>query len=516
VLAALLTSVVLSAWLLRGTWARGQYLFRDFVVVPDPARPDSLLPASSAALRAWPLDAVAWALSGAVPTGIQQALVLGGCLVVAGTGAGVLVGRHGGPAAAAAAGVAVWNPYVAERLLLGQPPTLLGYAAIPWVLLVVRAGAPTPRRVGLLFLAAAPAALTPWGGVVALVVAVAGAMSRRGRTARDVAVVAAAGVLWCLPWAVPGLLAGGSGADPDGARAFALADDTGLGTWASALFGGGVWSRAAQPLSRTDPLALTASVVVLALALAGAALLWRGAGRCPGIVAVGLVAVPATLLALLSGPLLWLVEAAQAVPGVAIARDQHRLLAPAVMAVAVLVGTVVGRGSHVGGRAAGSGAALLAIVLAVTTVPDLPGRVQAAYVPREYPSAWSSVVAVVGARPGPQRVLSLPWQPLRATTWSGGQAFLDPLPRALADPVLASTALTVRREDGIVEVDDRPVRHEAEWREGDVTAQSLRDAGVTVVVEWLGTPGRLARRHDGWQLVLETADFRVWDVASVQ
>ena len=63
-------------------------------------------------------------------------------------------------AAVAAAGLAVWNPYVAERLLLGQPPTLLGYAAMPWVALAARSAAPLGWRLPLVLLAAAPAALT--------------------------------------------------------------------------------------------------------------------------------------------------------------------------------------------------------------------------------------------------------------------------------------------------------------------------------------------------------------------
>src|SRR5436853_256080 len=39
-----------------------------------------------------------------------------------------------GPAGAAAAALAfVWNPYVAERLSMGQWAVLVGYAALPWV-----------------------------------------------------------------------------------------------------------------------------------------------------------------------------------------------------------------------------------------------------------------------------------------------------------------------------------------------------------------------------------------------
>ena len=65
------------------------------------------------------------------------------------------------------------------------------------------------------------------------------------------ALVGALGVSWCMPWVLPALLVGGVGADPDGPAAFALADDSGLGTWVSALMGGGVWATGARLLEES-------------------------------------------------------------------------------------------------------------------------------------------------------------------------------------------------------------------------------------------------------------------------
>lgn len=525
--APLLTSVVSAVvatlvvlWGVRGT---GHRLVRDFVAVPDPAAPLGLLPTTASQLRAWPLDAVTWAVSAVVPAAVQQVALLTVCLLAAGAGAGLLVARAGAPAAAAAAWLAVWNPYVTERLLLGHAPTLLGYAALPWIVLVGRSRLPTARRLALLVVVAAPAALTPWGGVVAFVAAVLTELSRPDRRVVRVGLVAGLGVGWCLPWLVPVVLVGGVAADPDGPAAFALSDDSGLGTWLSALMGGGVWATGAQPLSRGDPVAVTASLSLLAIAAGGIAVV---AGRRAGArrsgaqspratlvvsaVATALLLGPAILAWWASGPGLDLMATLQQVPGMALFRDQHRMLAVAVLAQAVLVAVVVG---WLGRRAGRLGAALggaLVVALAVASVPDLPAALHTAYRPVTYPTEWAAVVDVVEEGADPPTVLSLPWQPLRRPEWAGDPAFLDPLPRAVHGDVLVSTALSVRRGDALIVVDDAPMGED--WASGEVSAESLRRHGVTHVVEWLGTPGALARGHDGWRLVHAGPDFRVWNV----
>ena len=520
VLGAAVSALVATWVVLSGVRGPGHRLVRDFVAVPTPAAPESLLPSTASSLRAWPLDALTWAASFVIPTAVQQVVLLASCLLLAGVGTGLVVRRAGTAAAVAAAWVAIWNPYVTERLLLGQVPTLLGYACLPWIVVVGRSRLASGRRLALLFLVAAPAAVTPWGGVVALVAAVLVELSRADRTPRRVLLVTGVGVLWCSPWLLPALLTGGVTADPDGPAAFALADDSGLGTWVSALMGGGVWAKGAQPLSRSDPVALAASMVLLVLALGGLAVLARSA---PGtarpsrvrILVTAVVALlallgPATLAWWGSGPGLEVLVRLQQVPGVALVRDQHRMLAPAVLTLAVLVGLAVGWLARHGGTAASALGGVLVIALSVASVPDLTRSVHTAYRPVVYPQEWDAVIDAVSVD-GTPTVLSLPWQPLRRPTWAGDPAFLDPLPRAVPGTTLVSTALSVERGGTVVVVDDTPV--DEVWATGEVSADSLRRHRVTHVVEWLGTPGALATGHDGWRLVHSGAEFRVWDVA---
>ena len=521
VLGAAISALVATWVVLSGVRGSGHRLVRDFVAVPTPAAPESLLPSTASSLRAWPLDGLIWAASFVIPTAAQQVVLLASCLLLAGLGTGLVVRRAGTAAAVAAAWVAIWNPYVAERLLLGQVPTLLGYASLPWIVVVGRSRLSSGRRLALLFLVAAPAALTPWGGVLALVAAVLVELSRADRTPRRVLLVAGAGALWCSPWLVPALLAGGVAADPDGPPAFALADDSGLGAWVSALMGGGVWATGAQPLSRTDPVAIASSLALVALALGGVAVLMtrsapgtvrsRRGARALVTAALACLALlgPATLAWWASGPGLEVLVTLQRVPGVALARDQHRMLAPAVLTLAVLVGLAVGWLARHGGAAASALACVLVVALGVASVPDLVRSVHTAYRPVAYPQEWDTVIDAVSTDASPT-VLSLPWQPLRRPAWAGDPAFLDPLPRAVPGTTLVSTALSVERGGTVVVVDDTPV--DEVWATGEVSADSLRRHHVTHVVEWLGTPGALARSHEGWRLVHSGADFRVWDV----
>lgn len=523
VAAAVVSATLASAVVLSGATGPGQRLVRDFVAVPDPAAPTSLLPTTAAQLRAWPLDAVSWAMSGVVPTGLQQPLLLVAALVLAGIGTGLLVRRAGPAAAAAAAWLAVWNPYVTERLLLGHGPTLLGYAAIPWVVLVVRSNLRTTQRLLLLVAVAIPAALTPWGGVMVLATAVLTDLSRADRTPARTASIAAVGALWCLSWALPAVLVGGVAADPDGPAAFALDDDSGLGTWVSALMGGGVWASGAQPLSRSDPVAVAATAALVTFAGAAAVGVARaarratpeaGGGPLAAATAVGLLVGPATIAWWASGPGLEVMATLQQVPGVALFRDQHRMLAPGVLALAVLVGLAVGWVGRHGGRTASGLGCVLVVALAVASVPDLPSSVRRDYRPVAYPAEWAEVLGSLdGGSTGPT-VLSLPWQPLRAPSWAGEPPFLDPLPRAVTGTVLTSTELTVQRDGAVIVVDDAPLGED--WASGSVTAESLRRHGVTHVVEWLGTPGALASSHAGWNLVHSGPSFTVWDVSGAR
>ncbi|MEU1899642.1 hypothetical protein ABZ512_14795 [Nocardiopsis dassonvillei] len=117
----------------------GYVLRYDMVFVPDLSL-GTVLRGADGFPRAIPSDAMVAALSAVLPGDAVQSLALLAVFTVGGAGATRLVlrvlprGGAGTLVASAAAGTAyVWNPFVAERLLLGQWAVLLGYAGLPWV-----------------------------------------------------------------------------------------------------------------------------------------------------------------------------------------------------------------------------------------------------------------------------------------------------------------------------------------------------------------------------------------------
>ncbi len=80
-----------------------------------------------------PSDAFVTALAHIIPADVVQKLVLLAIFVMACTSAASLVPSRRMLPRLAAGVCYAWNPFVAERLLLGQWALLLGYAALPWV-----------------------------------------------------------------------------------------------------------------------------------------------------------------------------------------------------------------------------------------------------------------------------------------------------------------------------------------------------------------------------------------------
>ena len=87
--------------------------------------------------RAVPSDLAIAVLSRACPADIAQKIVLLSIFVLACSGAAALLDREPLPARLAAGVCYAWNPYVGERLIIGQWALLLGYAGLPWVLRAV-------------------------------------------------------------------------------------------------------------------------------------------------------------------------------------------------------------------------------------------------------------------------------------------------------------------------------------------------------------------------------------------
>ncbi|HLS45239.1 MAG TPA: hypothetical protein VK045_07375 [Ornithinicoccus sp.] len=522
-----------------GPWD-GVYLYRDFVTVPDPVLGANTL-GGDGAPRAVPLDAVVSLLSTVLPAGLVARLLLVAPLLLVGSGMTALLRRHGPVATAVGAGLAVVNPYVAERLLLGQAPSLLGYAMIPWLVLAVRADRPLVARMGLVLIAAAPAAVTPVGavmaGVTVLVVSLTlGPRSTSADATRPVphrmgeAIGLLAPVaLLSLPWLLAALAHPTAGAVPDGADAFAVAADGPWGTVGSVVTLGGVWASGAWPESRMHP-GVLAVQLVLVLGAAGAWWWLRRGGRQrpdgwgPGrrrfldLAAAGYVTVVAGVL-LLAGPLLPLWRELQQVPGLALARDTHRWLGWAALAVAVLLAlgaarlTAPVRGEASQGRTARGavtvGVVVGALALGTLTVPDVPGRLARDLRPVAMPAEWRTVVELVNDG-SDGAVLLLPWQPFRQVDWVGPVQFLDPLPRALEAEALHSRTLVVHRDGKTWEVGgEGDTGLTGLGRGASLSADALRQRGIGQVVVWRGSPGESPAPGAGTTLVHEGRDWQV-------
>src|SRR6516164_9057505 len=126
-----------------GLLALGPGLHRGFLLSYDmvfvPREPFSAALPGLAPPRAVPSDLVIATASRIVPGDIAQKLVLLAIFVLGCAGAAALLDREPLLARLAGGVFYAWNPYVAERLIIGQWALLLGYAGLPWVLRAVLA-----------------------------------------------------------------------------------------------------------------------------------------------------------------------------------------------------------------------------------------------------------------------------------------------------------------------------------------------------------------------------------------
>ncbi|GHJ57436.1 hypothetical protein Nm8I071_67430 [Nonomuraea sp. TT08I-71] len=442
--AAAVTAVVLAPLALPG------YVLRyDMVFVPRQALSWDVIAPASALPRAVPQDAVVALLTQLVPGWLLQRLALVAILWLAALGAARLVPTDRLAVRVVAALGYAWTPYLAERLLIGQWGLLLAYAMLPWLVaaaLDVRAGRPgaLPR----LLLAAAVAAITPTGGVLALA-AVAVLLPGRYRGAgRRAGTALAATVLLNAPWLVAGVgSATGGRSDPAGVAAFAARAENWAGPLVALAGTGGIWNGLTVPVSRQSGVVPLATALLLLLAGYGVPLLIRrwpaGAAGRLGLLAVGSWLV-AALGVLPGGAALlgWLVDT---VPGAGLIRDGQKLLVPYALALAVAVALgaerladrLATRFDATIGRVLLVGAALLPVAV----LPDLAFGAIGRLRPVDYPADWAAVARQVADRPG--EVLSLPFQEYQRYAWNRGQVVIDPAPRYLSAPVLIDDTLRV-------------------------------------------------------------------------
>jgi hypothetical protein len=532
---------------------RGFLLSYDMVFVPREPLPAAL--PSLAPPRAVPSDLVVAIASRVIPADITQKLLLLSIFVLACAGMAALLEDEPLLARLAAGVFYTWNPYVAERLIIGQWALLLGYAGLPWVLRAVLAGRPAR-----LCLAVLPAVV---GGFTALTVTalLAIPVALLTRNSRTVSVTAGVLAVGSLPWLIPSLLHPVY-ADPAGIAAFAARADTPFGTIGSLVMLGGMWNAQTVPAAYGGPWSALWLVIALG-ALAGyARLAWSGAaargsaedrgplgtspctqrstitpanrrtaghwgrGRWPGLgiaAMAGLVIASAGVTA--AGRDLLRVAMASW-PGFAVLRDGQQFAAPLALAEAVGFGLLVasalrprpqraagpqrGTGPQRATDPQGAAIGLTALVAPVLLLPGLAWGAAGRLHPVWYPPGWLAAARVIDAAPVPGGVLLLPWAADRRPAWNGGEAMLDPWPRLLSRPVIWNDGTQVG-DVRLAPDDPRASRlNTAVQGQGPLTA-ALRAAGVRFVLVDAGPPP--GARLPGFTMIIDQPGLAVYELA---
>ena len=491
--------------------APGYVLTYDMVFVPRLDLTWDRLGLGSALPRAVPVDAVTALATSVIRGDVLQKLVLLSTLAMAGYGASRLIRSQPAPVRAVTATVYIWNPYVAERLLLGHWALLVAYATLPWLVLAaadVRRARPggLPRCVALLALCA----LTPTGGLLGCLVAgpVLAWQGWPGR-GRAVAALAAAAVVVNVPWWLPGLLHEGTSGSEAGVAAFAARGENALGPVGALLGLGGVWNGQVVLGSRSTVLGVVGTLLVIALGVTGARPLLRASepGQVAGMATAATVGLVVALAGVLPGSRDVVASLVGGLPAAGVLRDGQKWIAPYALLLAPAAALGVARlAARSRDAALANLAAVGAVVALIAVLPDFvwgaTGRLRAV----DYPNDWHAVRAVIQSDPEHGDVAVLPWGTFRAFDWNGGRTVLDPAQRFLPGSVVTSTDLPVGRV--VVEGDDPRVADVRAAFDRPDSAARLRQLGIGWLLEekgqageeLAGPPGNV--RYDGTELRL--------------
>jgi hypothetical protein len=519
--------------------------------------------------RAVPSDLVIATLSRALPADIVQKFVLLAIFVLACSGAAALLAREP-PLARLAAGVFyAWNPYVAERLIIGQWALLLGYAALPWVLRAVLAPDLDSRRgAARLALALLPAVI---GGFAALAITALVAVPAVlwTRSSRQAAVVLAALAAGSLPWFIPSLLHPVY-VDPASVAAFAARADTPFGSLGSLLMLGGNWNAQTVPKAYGGPWSVL-WLAAVAVALAAYVLIAARNRRWPGLSVAALVGLALAALGVTAPGQDLLRSLIAAWPGFAILRDAQQFVAPLALAEAAGFGLAVAAALHPGplartaprhpgpfssiarnperpiradaagtvlavpeverpalaaqpvteaerpARAAAAGIvlAVIALLAPVLLLPGLAWGAAGRLRPAWYPTAWLAAARTLDASPAPGSVLLLPWATYRTPSWNHGEVVLDPWTRLLSRTLIWNDGTQVG--DVALAPDDARARALASAiaAGGPLTA-TLRAAGVRFVLDDPDGPDgpgpQVAARLPGSVVIIDLPGLTVYQL----
>lgn len=464
-------------------WLRGGYVLSyDMVWVPkldlDRAEVWGL---GSGLPRAVPSDAVAALAGSVVPGALVQRLFLLGALFLLALGVARLLRQRPLAAQLAGATFAVWNPYVAERLVLGQWPVLMAVAAFPWLIGALRSD--RPHRWAVVTLSLAATALSPVTGVMGLMLALA-----VGWRSGAVRLVLLAGLV-NAPWIVSGILHSAiARTDPTAVGLFELQGEGSFGRLGSALTLGGIWNTEVVPTSRTLVLAVLIGIVIAAVMIGGLITMWRDdRGLLAGLATAG----AAGLLVALAG---WLTPDLVArvvgdVPGGGMVRDGTRWLALLLPLEAVAFGVGVGALFERAKSTAWERPTLiLALMVPIAALPDLAWGVGGRLEPATYPTVWSDARQVIDKTSVPGDVLSLPFSAYRRPAWNHDRTVLDPAGRFFSRTTVTNDALEV--SGTVITGEDPRAAHIGRiLARGEDVPRRLARAGIGIVVIDTTAPG---------------------------
>jgi len=451
--------VILRPWL----WS-GEILVRDLAAISDPVINVEAL--ARGAGPSWDLlgQSMALLVGQVVGMDLLVRVMLVGSFIALGAGAGRLAGTNGSRVAAAVAAVAVtWNPFVWSRLDQGDWLTVVAFAALPWVVIHLRADHRwrLARATAFAGIAGGPGWL-----VVLPTLLVVAIVARRLRAAVPALLVLAA-------TAIPALIAAGRfAADPAGFEAMAATADLPSGVVTSVLTSGGYWNAAVAPSSRGSWLVALVAIVVAVVSIYGAGR-WRDSPRLlhdwrtrSGLALAAIVGVVGVLfMASVAGQSI-VGGLASVAPWLVAVRDSTNLLAPWVLMLAVGLGhltwrVVVWLGDGVLKDAApgvrgltGYGVALAGIILVVALMPDARGTDP---LPEtgEVPASWLLAARMINDDPDGGTVLQVPGTRHQDFDMAPVEA-RSPLQELVATDVFVDSRWQVVRNGTIVVVDDDP------------------------------------------------------------
>ncbi len=464
-------------------WLRGGYVLSyDMVWVPhlDLDRAE-LWGLGTGLPRAVPSDAVIALLGAVLPMAVVQRIVVMGALLLLSLGGARLLKERGTAPQLAAATFAVWNPYVAERLVLGQWPVIVAAAGLVWLAVALRA--PGGTRWAVVVLALAATAMTPATGVMGLVLALA-----LGVRSGLVGVVVAAALV-NAPWIVSGLLhASIARTDPASVRLFELQGEGFLGRLGSALTLGGIWNTEVVPTSRTLPLTMVIAVVIAVVMAAGlVALARREPATLIGLGVAGAIGLAVALAGWLAPDLV--ARIVEDVPGGGLVRDGTRwlvlLLPLEVVALGHGVAALLGRAKDTSWLVP---TMVLGVLVPLAAIPDLAWGVGGRLEPATYPASWSDARRVIDKTSVRGDVVSLPFSAYRRPAWNHDRTVLDPAGRYFGRTTVTNDDLEISGRV-IAGEDPRAAAVGRVLASGDDVSGGLARAGIGIVVLQTDAPG---------------------------